>query len=93
VLGIRAAGPLLVALLLSNLVLGLVSRTLPQVNVLAVGFGLNAMLALGVLFLSIGAAAWTFQDPAADVMQRIGEALAINEHSAASQRLALDSRP
>jgi flagellar biosynthetic protein FliR len=74
-LGIRAAAPLLTALLLSNLVLGLISRTLPQINVIAVGFGLNALLTMGLLFLSIGAAAWTFQDPTIDVMHRIQEAL------------------
>jgi flagellar biosynthetic protein FliR len=74
-LGIRAAAPLLTALLLSNLVLGLVSRTLPQINVIAVGFGINALLALGVLFLSIGAAAWTFQDPIADVLNIVGKAI------------------
>jgi flagellar biosynthesis protein FliR len=70
-LGIRAAAPLLTALLLSNLVLGLIGRTLPQINIIAVGFGLNALLAMGLLFLSIGAAAWTFQEPTIDVMQRI----------------------
>ena len=75
VLGIRAATPLMIALLLSNLVLGLISRTLPQINVIAVGFGLNALLAMGMLFLSIGAAAWAFQDSTIDVMQRIQEAL------------------
>ncbi len=74
-LGIRAAAPLLTALLLSNLVLGLISRTLPQINVIAVGFGLNALLAMGLLFLSLGAAAWTFQDPTIEVMHRIQEAL------------------
>jgi flagellar biosynthetic protein FliR len=74
-LGIRAAAPLLVALLLSNLVLGLISRTLPQINVIAVGFGLNSLLALGMLFVSIGGVAWTFQEPTIDVMQRISETL------------------
>src|SRR5262245_44422754 len=74
-LGIRAAAPLLTALLLANLVLGLISRTLPQINVIAVGFSVNALLAMGMLFLTIGAAAWTFQDPAVDVMQRIQGAL------------------
>src|SRR4029079_759430 len=34
-LGIRAAAPLLTALLLSTLVLGLISRTMPQINVIA----------------------------------------------------------
>lgn len=75
-LGIRAAAPLMVALLLSNLVLGLISRTLPQINVIVVGFGLNSLLAMGVLFLSVGAAAWTFQEPTMDVMQHIKDVLA-----------------
>jgi flagellar biosynthetic protein FliR len=74
-LGIRAAAPLMIALLLSNLVLGLISRTLPQINVIAVGFSVNALLAMGVLLVSLGAAAWTFQDPALDVVQHLREAI------------------
>ncbi len=77
-LGIRAAAPLMVALLLSNLVLGLISRTLPQINVIAVGFGLNSLLAMALLFLSLGAAAWTFQDPSLAVLQHLGEALVVS---------------
>src|SRR4051812_19035115 len=75
VLGIRAAAPLMVALLMSNLVLGLISRTLPQINVIAVGFSVNALLAMAVLFLSIGAAAWTFQDPTIDALQHLREGI------------------
>ncbi len=74
-LGIRASAPLLTALLLSNLVLGLISRTMPQINVIAVGFGINAILALGVLFLTIGAAAWTFQEPTLDVLHAVGKVI------------------
>ncbi|MCC7474837.1 MAG: flagellar biosynthetic protein FliR [Pirellulales bacterium] len=77
-LGVRAAAPLTVALLLANLVLGLISRTVPQINVIAVGFGVNALLTLGLLFLSIGAAAWVFQDPATDTLLRVQEALALS---------------
>lgn len=76
VLGIKAAAPLLTALLLANLTLGLISRTLPQINVIAVGFGLNSLLTLGLMMLTIGAAAWVFQDPSIDVMGRIQESLA-----------------
>ena len=47
-LGIRAAAPLMVALLLSTIVLGLISRTLPQINIIAVGFGLNSLLTLAM---------------------------------------------
>ena len=73
-LGIRAAAPLLSALLLSNIILGLISRTLPQINVIVVGFALNSLLALGMLCLSLGTVAWTFQEPTVDVMQRVQEA-------------------
>jgi flagellar biosynthetic protein FliR len=61
-LGIRAAAPVMVALLLAALVLGLVGRTLPQLNLLTLGFGLNVMAALAVLGVSLGAGAWVFQD-------------------------------
>jgi len=61
-LGIRAAVPVVTALLLSILVLGLIGRTLPQLNILMVGFGLNSMLAFATLSLTLGAAVWLFQD-------------------------------
>src|SRR5262245_818833 len=67
-LGIRAAAPLMVALLLATIVLGLISRTLPQINIIAIGFGLSAMVLMGVLFLSLGALAWTFQEPILEVL-------------------------
>ncbi len=60
-LGIRAAAPLVVSLLLANLVLGLIGRTLPQLNILVVGFGINSLLTLGVLAAALGGAAWVFQ--------------------------------
>ncbi len=60
VLGIRAAAPAMTALLLATLVLGLIGRTMPQINILAVGFGVNSLLSLGCLFTSIGVVAWAF---------------------------------
>jgi len=74
-LGVRAAAPALAALLLANLVLGLIGRTLPQLNIFLVGFGLNAMLALGVLALSLGAAVWVFQDQVAPAIETLASAL------------------
>ena len=74
-LGLRAAAPMLVALLLATVVLGLVSRTLPQINTMVVGFGLNAMLTLGVMTASVGAAAWTFQAPLAATIESVVEAV------------------
>ncbi len=72
-LGIRAAMPVVTALLLSTLVMGLISRTLPQLNILMVGFGMNSMLTFAGLSLTLGAAAWAFQErvePALEILLR-----------------------
>jgi flagellar biosynthetic protein FliR len=72
-MSIRAAAPVMTAVLLATLVLGLVSRTLPQLNVMVVGFGLNAMITFGVLFLTLGASLLVFQDqilPTLDILFR-----------------------
>jgi flagellar biosynthetic protein FliR len=74
-LGVHAAAPLMVALLLSTIVLGLVSRTLPQINIIAVGFGLNSFLTLAVLMMSLGGVAWTFQEPTIDALRTLQDAL------------------
>jgi flagellar biosynthesis protein FliR len=39
----------------------LIGRTLPQLNIMAVGFGLNSLLTFAVLSFSLGAVLWTFQ--------------------------------
>ncbi|MGD0653254.1 MAG: flagellar biosynthetic protein FliR [Thermoguttaceae bacterium] len=70
-LGIRAAAPATIALLLATLVLGLISRTVPQLNVLILGFGLNSLLIFGALALTLGGVAWAFQEqiePALEVL-------------------------
>ncbi len=61
-LGIRAAAPVLTAQLSATLVLGLIGRTLPQLNILLVGFGLSVMVTLVTLSLTLGGAAEVFQD-------------------------------
>ncbi len=74
-LGIRAAAPVMVALLLATLILGIVARTLPQLNLMTLGFGLNAMVALLALGVSMGAAAWLFQEQLSPVLQTVVLAL------------------
>lgn len=75
VLGLRAAAPIMVALLLSVLIMGLISRTLPQLNVIAIGFSFNAMVMLATFSISLGAAAWIFQDEAVASIDMIREAM------------------
>lgn len=74
-LAIRVAGPGLAALLLATVVLGMIGRALPQLNVMIVGVGLNAMLAAGVLALSMGTMVWAFRDELEPAMQRVFETI------------------
>ena len=48
-IGLKIAAPIMIALFLSNLGLGIVARTVPQVNILMVGFPINIGIGL-VLF-------------------------------------------
>ncbi|MFC1891134.1 flagellar biosynthetic protein FliR [Thermodesulfobacteriota bacterium] len=48
-MGLKIAAPIMVALFLSNLSLGIVARTVPQVNILMIGFPINICIGL-VLF-------------------------------------------
>ena len=71
--GVRVAAPVIAALLLSNLVTGLVSRTLPQINVLAIGLSINALAMLVVTALTIGTAGLVFQHELAATLSRLGK--------------------
>jgi flagellar biosynthesis protein FliR len=48
-IALKMAAPIMIALFLSNLCLGIVARTVPQVNVLMIGFPLNICLGM-ILF-------------------------------------------
>jgi flagellar biosynthetic protein FliR len=69
--GMRVAAPVIAALLLSNLVTGLISRTLPQINVLAIGLSINALAMLVVLALTIGSVGLIFRDELATATERL----------------------
>lgn len=71
--GVRVAAPVIAALLLSNLVTGLISRTLPQINVLAIGLSINALALLIVSALTIGSAGLIFQDELSAAAQRLSQ--------------------
>jgi flagellar biosynthetic protein FliR len=61
-LGFRIAAPTGAALFIATLVLGLVSRTVQQLNIPSLGLNLNAMILLGALGLSLGTGALTFSE-------------------------------
>jgi len=65
-----------VALLLATIVLGLVSRSLPQLNILALGFGFNAIVTFGVLSITVGGACWLLQERLEPTIDLLLETLA-----------------
>lgn len=53
VAGIRLAGPAMIALFLAAITLAVLSRAMPQLNILTIGFTLKVVLALAVVWLSM----------------------------------------
>lgn len=60
-LGIRVAAPSTAALLVANVVLGIISRTMPQLNVLSFGFGFSALITFAILWMSLGSVGTVFE--------------------------------
>lgn len=73
VLGIRVAGPALVAIYLATIALGFISRTMPQLNILAAGFPIRITLGLTLIITTFGAMGILFEDSIVFVLQEIGE--------------------
>lgn len=61
-IGMRAAAPPAIALLLANFVTALIGRTLPQLNIMAIGFNLNVTIMILVLAMSVASIGWVFQN-------------------------------
>ncbi len=69
--GVRAAAPIMVAMMLAILIVALISRTLPQLNAMAIGMNFNALIVLAMLGITLGSAAWVFQGATEDVTSLI----------------------
>lgn len=72
VLGIRVAGPALVAIFLATIALGFISRTMPQLNILAAGFPIRITLGLSLIVISFGTIGILFEDNIVFVLESIG---------------------
>jgi flagellar biosynthetic protein FliR len=70
--GLRVAAPVLACVLLTNLVVALISRSIPQLNVLAIGLNINVMAALVVFALTIGSTGLFFETELASAIARLG---------------------
>jgi flagellar biosynthesis protein FliR len=72
-IGIRAAAPVAISLLLANLITALIGRTMPQMNIMAIGFGINLSVLLWMLTVSIGSIGWVFQSELAGWLERTAD--------------------
>ena len=74
-LAFRVAAPIMLGVLVSMLVIGLLGRTLPQLNLMSIGFSVNAIVTFGILFLSIGGVVYCFQSEIVNVFSVVLQAL------------------
>lgn len=62
VFAIRVAAPVTVALLLAEISMGFIGKTVPQLNILSIGFSVRILLGIAVTTASLFAATEVFQD-------------------------------
>lgn len=80
-IGIRASAPVMISLLLAILIVALISRTLPQLNSVAVGLNFNSMIVLAVLALCLGSAGYVFQESMPVAISAVKEVFANEQGS------------
>jgi flagellar biosynthesis protein FliR len=66
-LAVRVAAPVLCIIFLLMIAMGFVSKTMPQINIMSVGFTIKIIFGLGMLAASLGA----MQHATADEVQRV----------------------
>ena len=70
--GIRLAGPIVVAVFLATIALGFISRTMPQLNILAAGFPMRILLTFFIMVTAMGAAFEIFDEYIVLAFREIG---------------------
>ena len=74
-LGVRIGAPVILLSLATTLIIGVVGRTVPQMNFLTIGTSMNVLVAIGGTALAVGTITWLMQSEAqqvAELMTRIG---------------------
>ena len=72
-LALRMSGPTVLALLLTSLILGLLTRTMPQLNILSVGFSFKITAALMILGITATFSGDIIADGIADGLDQVGQ--------------------
>lgn len=75
-LTLRGVAPAVTAMLISTIVIGLVARNFPQINLLNLGLTSNLCVMFLALFFTLGGCVWLFADDFHQVLATIQDALA-----------------
>jgi len=75
-LAMQLAGPMLVTMLAVDVVLGFLSKTIPQINVMSAGLPLRSLVGIVVLVLGMSMCSRVIEDGMLESMKQIGRALA-----------------
>lgn len=76
-MALRLAAPVLISLLMATLAMGFLSRTMPQFNILSVGFAVRTLIAMGIGGFSLAASSDLFNNAFVDALTRIREAFGL----------------
>lgn len=71
-LGLRVAAPLLCLVFLETVAMGFIARTVPQLNILSIGFPLRILIGGGLLVVSTGAIASAYADEVHFALRQLG---------------------
>ena len=74
-LSVRITAPILLAMLTALIAVAMLNRTLPQLNIMAIGHNLNALLLFVALLFSVGTIAWIFQDQMVVALEHMQQVL------------------
>ncbi|MEL7497294.1 MAG: flagellar biosynthetic protein FliR [Planctomycetota bacterium] len=74
-LTLRGVAPAVAALLVSTLVIGVISRNYPQVNLLGLGLSSNLLVMMLAIFFTLGGCVWLFVDDFEQTRLTIEDAL------------------
>lgn len=75
ILTLRGVAPAVAALMISTLVIGLISRTYPQMNLLGLGLSSNLLVMFLAIFFTLSGCVWLFVDDLQQIMALIQESI------------------
>ena len=77
VVGLRLAAPAVTALFIASLTMGLIARTVPQLNILTIGFQIRVFIGLAVAAISLSLAFDLLQDAILAALERVEAAFGV----------------